>query len=232
MAKTKGSGFVEKVSKVFFNPPRDKYTNLTTNNLNIYGDVPIYKMEIYRTPLSNMFIKSINTISLGKFEELMKKYGFDKFFHLALVCTLTNNKKLIIQKLDVIEVSTNFKTKDNTEVLDVKEYIYRGPDEEDHLTINEMFSNARAKVPDNLWFGYDGFKNNCQYFIKYILEYSDLYGPEEQKFVFQNISELVKQMPKYVNETMNAVTDAAASFTNFIGKGINDNAYEFYQLYD
>jgi hypothetical protein len=197
----------------------------------LYGNVPIYKLEIYRTPLHSMLLKAIDFISIGKFSDLMKKFSFDKFFHLALVCTLMNHKKIIIQKLDVIEVSTNFKTKDDTEVLDVKEYVYRGPEEEDHLTINELFENAREKVSDKLWFGYDGFKNNCQWFIRYILENSGLYGPEERDFVFQNIEELVKEMPEYVGETMNLITDAAATYTNLSGKGAPDT-YEFYQLYD
>lgn len=214
-----GGSVISYVSKYLLSPKLDGYTKSTTNMIKKYGDVPIIKMEIYRTPLHNMMIKAIDFISLGKFSEMQKKLGYDKFFHLALVLTLKNNKKIIVQKLDVIEVSDSYQTKSNTEVDYVDQYDYRGDEDEDNLTLNELFANARAKVPDNLWFGYDGLRNNCQWFIKYILENSDLYGPTEEKFIFQNIEELVKEMPEYVGDTMNAVTDLAATITKLRGKG-------------
>lgn len=212
--KLYGKGIISYLSKKILKPKHDSYTNITTKTLETYGNVPIVHMEIYRTPLHNMLLKAINFISLGKFGEMQKKLGYDNFFHLALVVTLDQNKKIIIQKLDVIEVSTNFKTKDNTEVEIVSTY-----NKDRKLTINQMFENARKVVPSNLWFGYDGLRNNCQFFIKYLLENSGLYGQKEKEFVFQNIEELVKEMPEYVSDTMNFVTDAAATFTNLTGKG-------------
>lgn len=212
--KLHGAGVIAYLSKRFLNPKRDGYTNITKKTLEQYGNVPISRIEIYRTPLHSMLTKAINFISLGKFEEMQKKLGYDKFFHLALVVMLNNNKKIIIQKLDVIEVSTNYKTNDDTEVEDVTSY-----NPSSNLTINQMFANARKVVPDNLWFGYDGLKNNCQWFVKYLLENSGLYTKKENDFVFQNIEKLVKEMPEYVSDTMNFVTDAAATYTNLTGKG-------------
>jgi hypothetical protein len=212
--KIHGKGVIAYLSKKFLKPKRDGYTNVTKKTLEQYGNTPIVSMEIYRTPLHNILTKAVNFISLGKFEEMQRKLGYDKFFHLALVLTLNNNKKIIIQKLDVIEVSTNFKTKDDTEVENVSAY-----NPASKLTINQLFANARKVVPDDLWFGYDGLKNNCQWFVKYLLENSGLYGANENEFVFQNLEELIKEMPEYVGDTMNFVTDAAATYTNLTGKG-------------
>ncbi len=214
----KGDGVISTVSKLLWSPKLDGYTNLTQKSLKEYGNVPIVAMEIYRTPLHSMMMKAVDAISMGKFFELQKRLGFDKFFHLALVCRLSNGKKVIIQKLDVIEVSPSFKTKSTTEVSEV-DYDYRGSAEEDHLTINEMFENAREHVPDNLWFGYDALKNNCQYFIRYLLQYSDLYDQKAEDFLFQNIDKLVEELPEYVADSLKFITDGASTFTRLTGKG-------------
>jgi hypothetical protein len=216
----KGSGIIATIGKHITAPKLDGYTNEAQKYLKMYGDVPVVKLEIYRTPLHNMLTKAIDFISSGKFSQLQKKMGYDKFFHLALVATLNNKKKIIIQKLDVIDVSPSFKTHKDTEVEYVEQYEFRGTEnEEDYITINELFSNAREHVNDKLWFGYNSLSNNCQWYIKYILQYSDLYGPSEEKFLFQNIETLVKELPEYVKDTMNLVTDTAATVTKLRGKG-------------
>lgn len=195
-------------------PNLSGYTNKTTQALKQFGDIPIKKMAIYRTPLHGVLTKLINIISLGKWNELQRKYGFDKFFHLALIVHLENNKTIMIQKLDVIDVSPSFKTATDTEIDYIDKY-----DEGRKLTINEMFANARKNIDDKVWFGYNGLTNNCQWFIRYLLENSGLYDEQAQQFLFQNIEELVKELPGYVNTIMKGVTDTAATITNLSGKG-------------
>ena len=195
-------------------PNLSGYTNKTITALKQFGDIPIKKMAIYRTPLHNMLSKAINVISLGKWNELQKKYGFDKFFHLALIVHLENNKTIMIQKLDVIDVSPSFKTASDTEIDYIDNY-----DPARKLTINEMFTNARENVDNGRWFGYNGLTNNCQYFIRYILENNGLYDEQAEDFLFQNISDLVQELPGYVGKLMKGVTDAAAIYTNLSGKG-------------
>jgi hypothetical protein len=196
----------------YFTPNVSGYGNKSTKMLEQYGNNKIVKLTIYRTPLHNVITKALNVISLGKFGELQKKYGFDKFFHLALVATLENNKNVIIEKLDIVSLSDSYKTNSDTEVLEVSNY-------KGGLSLNRLMSKARENVGDYKFFSYDPFTNNCQYFIKYLLEGAGLYGEKEKNFLFQNIEELAKQMPRYATRFSRLLTDTAATFSKIIGKG-------------
>lgn len=211
--KAHGGSIISYLKKKL-SPNLSGYTKRTTQLLKQFGSIPIKKIAIYRTPLQGILNKIVNIISIGKWNELQKKYGFDKFYHLALIVHLENNKTIMMQKLDVIDVSATFKTASDTEIDYIDNY-----DENMKLTINEMFENARKNVDNKLWFGYDALQNNCQYFIKYILENNNLYDAQAQQFLFQNLEELAKELPGYVGKIMNTVTNTAATITNVTGQG-------------
>jgi hypothetical protein len=105
-----------------FSPRLNDYNNQTKRMMAKYGHEQIKSMAIYRTPIPNMINKVINVISLGQWKQLKQKYGFDEFFHLALVLTLKNNKNIIVEKNEVINVSDSYKTNSNTEVLPIDDY--------------------------------------------------------------------------------------------------------------
>jgi hypothetical protein len=212
--KAHGGSIISYVMKKKLSPNLSGYTKKTTASLKQFGDIPIKKIAIYRTPLHGILNQIVNIISIGKWNELQKKYGFDKFYHLALIVHLENNKTIMIQKLDVIDVSAAFKTASDTEIDYIDNY-----DANMKLTINDMFANARRSVEDKLWFGYDALYNNCQYFLKYVLENSDLYDAQAQEFLFQNLEELTKELPGYVGKIMNSVTNTAATISNVTGRG-------------
>ena len=154
--------------------------------------------------------KAINIISLGKWDTLKNKYGFDDMFHLALIANV-GNKNIVIEKNEVININTSYKTSDKTETLPIN---LTGP-----MTINEMLNAGRASVGDNMWFSYDAFKNNCQYFIKYCLEASGLYDTKAKDFLFQDITELTKEMPEYVKRFANVATTTGAIINKITGQG-------------
>ena len=57
-----------------------------------HGEKPILSIDIKRTPLSRLAEGFANLISLGKFDEIKKKY-YDKFYHLYAILTLDDNGK-------------------------------------------------------------------------------------------------------------------------------------------
>jgi hypothetical protein len=200
---------ISKISSVF-KPRLDGYNNTSTSNLTAYGDLPITSLTIYRTPIMGVIDKAINIISLGKWGTLKNKYGFDEMFHLALIANV-GNKNIVIEKNEVININTSYKTSDKTETLPIN---LTGP-----MTINEMLNKGRASVGDNMWFSYDAFKNNCQYFIKYCLEASGLYDTKAKDFLFQDITELTKEMPEYVKRFANVATTTGAIINKITGQG-------------
>jgi hypothetical protein len=179
--KDVGSSAVNKV-KDFFSPKLDDYTNHTKAVLEKYGNQQIRGMRLVRQPVMSAIDSILNTVSIGKWASLKKKYGFDKFFHLGLEVDLSDGKKLTVEKLDVVEVSDNNYEGKGVEMQAV-------PLKSRQFTLNQLLETARRNVGDKRFFEYDAFKNNCQWFVSYLLEGQNLYGPKEKEFVFQDIKE-------------------------------------------
>jgi hypothetical protein len=211
LTKTKNK-IKDKVVDVF-SPRLNDYNNQTKRMMAKYGHEQIKSMAIYRTPIPSMINKVLNVVSFGKWNELKKKYGFDKFFHLALVLTLKNNKNIIVEKNEVISVSDSYKTNSDTEVLPIDDY--KIP-----ITVNYLLDKTRkAFGNDVLFFGYDPLTNNCQVFIKKILESNGLYNSTINNFLFQDIEELTKELSPLTKGIMRGTTDIAATVNKLRGQG-------------
>lgn len=189
----------------------DRYNNTTTNNLTKYGDLPIKRLSIFRTPIKKIGENLINLFTLGKFAKLKKEFNYDEFFHMALIADV-GDKTLVIEKNEVINVNTSYHTTEKTEKLDVD---MKG----EHFTINEMMEEAREQQGDKKWFLYDPWENNCQYFIKYNLEAVGLYGEKEKEFIFQDIKEIVKQIHPVSKALTRGVMNTAAFVDKILGRG-------------
>ena len=216
--KSAVSNTINKVSNIF-KPRLDSYNNTSRKTIEQYGNLPINSLMICRTPIMKVLDKALNFLSLGKFSELKKKYGFDELYHLQLVANV-GDKNIVLEKNEVINVNTSFKNDSKTQTQQIR--INPPP-----LTINEILEKGRERVGDHLWFSYDAFKNNCQYFIKYCLEGVNLYDESAKNFLFQDIEELAKEMPQYVKTTANALTTTGAITNKLMGKAkYNDKMYD------
>ena len=199
----------------------------TKANLEKFGDYPINYMQIRRVPISSTLDLVLQGVSLGEWERLKKKYGFDNFFHLSMVVglrgakdiTLNTGKKmkvakqLAIEKLEVVSVNENVIAGEGMQTQDV-------PLAGKSFTINDMFRKARDRVGDATFFAYSALgKNNCQDFIALLLDVEGLYRAEEKAFVYQNISELVAELPAFTKGFAQTVTDLGALVNKATGIG-------------
>jgi hypothetical protein len=55
---------------------------------------------------------------LGKWNQLVKKYGFDKFFHSSLICVV-NGEPLNVEKNEVISISKNIPSGEGVESQEI-----------------------------------------------------------------------------------------------------------------
>lgn len=225
-----GSFFRDKFSRYIEQPLKNivsnkyKFNNTSSKTINEYGDNEIVELKIMRTPINSMIDKALNFLSFNKWDSLKKKYGFDQLFHLSLVATVKdgdNLKNIIMEKNEVVNVSTDYRTSPKTQLFNL-------PKINKKITVRQLLENARQKVGDNLFFLYDAFTNNCQFFIKYLLESSGLMTPEAQNFLFQDISELVKELPSYLPKVARSVTDLGGIVSRLRGDG-KDN-YELHAV--
>jgi hypothetical protein len=213
---SKAKEFVQRgISKVkeFFSPRLDNFNNVSTRVLKAYGDVPVVDILIYRTPIPSMLNTIINFVSGGKWRDLLKKYGFDRLFHLALVFRLSNGKMVIAEKNEVVNINDFYRTKPDTDVFQVSGY-------SGGKTLYDFINGARQKVNnDKIFFGYHPFDNNCQFFIKYILETAGLYSEATKNFLFQDLSKIASELSPVTKTIMKGVTDVGAVVSKISGKG-------------
>ncbi len=195
--KEKASNVVSKVGE-FFKPRLDNYNNKSKKTIEQYGNILVKQLFISRTPVGSMLNTLINFVSLGKWEELKKKYAFDKLFHLSLVARLESGKDIILEKNEVVNISPDYKVYKDTESLDIP---FTG-----EMTINKILETARKNVGDKTFFDYDAFSNNCQFFIKYLLEGQGLYSQKAKDFLFQDLKEIYEGLPSYVPYIMKGAT--------------------------
>ena len=204
------------------------YSDKTKSNLKQYGEYPIIAIQIRRVPIAFALDLALQGISAGEWERLKNKYGFDKFYHLSMVVTLKGakeivlnrgkrvrqNKQLAIEKLEVVSVNENIEIGDGMETQDV--IIPKGK----IFNINGMFEKAREKVGDTLFFSYSALgHNNCQDFIALLLEVEDLYNEPERLFVYQDISQLVKELPDTTKAVSQGITHIGALANKYLGIG-------------
>ena len=104
-----GSWFRQKFEQVknVFKPNLDKFNNTSNKTIMAYGNNIIKELEIMRTPINQMFHKIFNLITFNKWDEIRKKYNYDKLFHLALVATINVggvDKKVLMEKNEVVNL--------------------------------------------------------------------------------------------------------------------------------
>ena len=87
------------------------------------------------------------------------------------------------------------------------------------ITLEELVVKPLQRIGKEDYFVYSPFKQNCQRFVSDILSTFNLLTPEVKQFVYQDITELVKDLPFYVKLVGKTVTDADATYRKIKGEG-------------
>lgn len=166
------------------------------------GEKSIRKLIVARYPIASWINKMFNWITFGKWNQAKKKYGFDEFFHLSMIIEYGDGEKIRLEKNQTIEIHKDVSMKEHEQRLEV--VVPR------IITINDMLNRTIKMMGKSNFFRYDSMRNNCQYFVRGLLVSIGLYSPTVKNFLFQNIEELVKEIPSYASKFSRAVTDMAA----------------------
>ena len=215
------SGVWNGVKKVAnkFSPNLSDFTNQCKAILAKYGQGKVTKLIIVRQPIMGVLDTLINAMTFGAFQDAKKKYGYDKLFHLQLVAYVKVGRgtvRIVLEKNETVDMSIS---RDFVQTGD-KEFLLVDFDE--YFTLNDLVNKARQMQGDQKFFEYDAFKNNCQWFISYLLHGQGLYGPEQKAFLFQDMTEFTKDLPKWLPGFARKVTDLGATVSNLRGKGERD----------
>ena len=214
----RGGGFIDYIKNVF--SANDRYTNKANSILKKYGDYNITGIIIEKSPIIGAIDTALNLISLGKWETAKKKYNYDDLYHLYLILTLDlgggKTKRLLLEKNQSINISESIPEKtEKTQNLNIF------PPK--NITLNNLLQTTLNKVGKEQFFIYSPFGGrNCQNFIKDIFTSNDLYNDRINKFVFQPIQELKKDLGGLTTGFSKGVTDLAAFGERLIGLGKDD----------
>jgi len=160
--------------------------------LKSHGNKIITSIIIVRSPISNILYQILNNLTLGQLDERLNDYNYDQLFHLKVII----NNKYSIEKESTIKFTLNNSIKSNSETMEVLNIPY-------NLTISKLCENC-LNLMNNRMFSYNAKNNNCQVFIKNLLEASGMYGNEN--FIMQDIKQIFQGFTG-TRKIMNTVTD-------------------------
>ena len=115
-------------------------------------------------------------------------------------CTLADGTTVFCQKNERIEITTCYIPTLQTEYCHV-------PLNDKTFTLNEMLKKTNELMGDSKYFLFSPMDNNCQVYIKNILTAMDLYTETVDKFVFQNVDEVVATFGPFANKCIDWVKE-------------------------
>jgi hypothetical protein len=182
------------------------------NQMDKHKDEPIESIVMFRSPLDRLTTFVADALTAGDFDEIKKKAGMDKLYHTGIII----NGKYQIEKLE----SPSFKnakpmlSDSDTETYDID---LKGKS----ITIGEFIEAGAKKMGSTDFAGYSALKNNCQYFVKSLLEASGLLTAPAKAWVYQDLEKLVEETPSFSKYIMDAVTDTARKVGNAYDSLVN-----------
>ncbi len=169
---------------------RNDYSPSSKRTLQQYGNEIVLKITIYRHPLPSFLTMIANRLTDGQ--------PFDKLFHLYMIVETTSNHKILIEKNEVINIST--KIPNNKE--DDWETITNPP----NITINQLLEKTQQKM-GNSYFSYIATSNNCQWYILNILQANGI--SQAKQFILQDVGQISEEHPE-LRKVANTITDVAS----------------------
>ena len=191
-----------------------EFSNKIKKILDKYGNQRIRSIYIGRRPINDMVEKAFNIISLGKWSKLKNQFYFDKLFHLFLIIQMDDDTVISLEKNSIVTMTENDMrcSMKDTECVKI-DY------PTDSITLDDLVRKPLERIGKEKYFIYNPFQANCQMFIRAVLQTFGLYSKRVDDFVYQDITDIVKELPWYVKYVAKGVTDLDATVSKITGAG-------------
>jgi hypothetical protein len=193
---------------------RNDYPPADRSLIERYGDKKITGICIYRDKVAGSVNTLVNVISLGQFNKVKNKYGYDDLYHLMMVITLEGGIPILLEKNEVINIHEYPTIKPSYQKFELS------LPSNWNTTFKQFLSNGEAFMGDD-YFKYDAMTNNCQRYIKsLVLANPPLQkeNPDAIKFIEQDITGLQRDLSPTTQKIFRATTDLASRL-NVLAKG-------------
>lgn len=174
------------------------------------GGQTVVKIFMRRNPVDAFIEKFFEYVTLGQWSKVKQKYGYDRFFHLGLVLSLSDGSQYVLEKLEVVSLTPYSKdtTPKNSSFREVR---IRQP-----IALGDLVSNTRKAMGDYKFFTYDAFDNNCQNFVMSVLQSNGLLTERDKQFIYQPVDQLIQELPVYTKALSTGITNLGALFTGVV----------------
>jgi len=178
-----------------------------------YANNKVVKICLYREKLAKAVNTLVNIISLGQFNKVKNKYGYDDMYHLMMVATLDNNVPILLEKNEVINIHEYPTISPNAQKMELN------VPENFNTTFKELLDRTQAFMGSD-YFTYDSMKNNCQRFVKSIIlaNHLEKENPSAISWVEQDTTGLQRDLSPTTQKIFKATTDLASRL-NVLAKG-------------
>ena len=204
-----GDGVIgDLVNKIL--PTRQQFPPKVRALIQKYKDYQITSIVICRNPIQSYVTGFLNLLSGGNLDQELKKANYDDLYHLFMIVGLVGGTKILVEKNEVVnmQVVTNKEAKDMLAVPINKK-----------ITFGELIDNAVKTVGPSIYL-YDHINNNCQIFLRNILQANRLLTPEINNFIMQDVEKILQSSPEYVNVIARFATEAKSKLNRLIeGEG-------------
>jgi hypothetical protein len=178
-----------------------------------YKNKRVMSVEARRNPINKAFNILVSTIeNTASFS--WNKIEQDKYYHLYLVITLEGNIVLQTEKNLIINITREITP---TERDGDKMTIALSK----HITLKEMMNSGLKRQGNRSFWLYQSLKANCQDYILAIC--SRFMTNKLFNFVKQDMGDLVKATPSFIQGLVNAFTEIGGIFKKGLGLKSNVN---------
>ncbi len=191
--------------KAAFGGPRTNAPPAVRSFLEKFGRAQIAAGSICRKPIASVIDKALNFLSLGRWAQKKKEYGYDQLFHLYLLLDLVldgRHYSIIMEKNHVVNIQPSTELPGKAPVDNKGAGCINLPRNgalhgSGPLTLAEFMANGEnyqnAGGKPVFWL-YDPINNNCQVFILSLMLGNSKYGmysPQAREFVLQPADKLL-----------------------------------------
>ena len=205
-------------SAVFFKP-RERASGRFDRFIETNGNKEIESINIGRTPVNKIAQTALNVLSLGRFKKKIKALGYDDIYHNYIIIKYKDGSQVKLEKNHIPE----FNQVTNNDIQNLKVSI---PVNNHKLTTKEIIDKASQNNID--FYKYDPAKQNCQVFVRDIVDKNNLLPqletdklkeiePQQVESALNTLLPPFKNLPK-------TITNIASSGDKVLyGEGLNDD---------
>jgi hypothetical protein len=213
-----GSGLIDNLKKVAHVTGKlvfgdNSYPPFIKSLLQRFGNENVDSIEIVREPIQKTVHVLLNALSLGKFQDNIRRLNYDQVYHLFLHVRLSNNRFIRIEKNERLSLKESQPLTGNDNHMKVTGI-------PQVLSLNTLMQNTREFMGKD-FFPYSASTNNCQRFVTSVLKANQLLTPEYSKFINQDAEELFRGASK-LKSIADKVTNLGAK-VDIIRRGGNIN---------